>query len=91
MSMSKWQFGAMASWSYALYFLSNIAIFISHDILVVVFLTCTSLSKKMVHSDIKSNNILIDDDFNAKVSDFSMAKLLGIGKCHITTQVLVIM
>ncbi|KAE9601537.1 putative protein kinase RLK-Pelle-RLCK-V family [Lupinus albus] len=41
--------------------------------------------KQVVHRDIKSSNILIDDDFNAKISDFGLAKLLGAGKSHITT------
>ena len=42
----------------------------------------------MVHRDIKSSNILIDDDFNAKLSNFGLAKLLGSGKSHITTKVM---
>lgn len=42
----------------------------------------------MVHRDIKSSNILIDEDFNAKISDFGLAKLLGAGKSHITTRVM---
>ncbi|GLT96503.1 hypothetical protein SLE2022_141190 [Rubroshorea leprosula] len=33
-------------------------------------------------------NILIDDEFNAKVSDFGLAKLLGAGKSHVTTRVM---
>ncbi|CAA2963683.1 probable receptor kinase At5g18500 [Olea europaea subsp. europaea] len=47
-----------------------------------------SIEPKVVHRDIKSSNILIDEDFNAKISDFGLAKLLGAGKSHITTRVM---
>ncbi|KAF5951431.1 hypothetical protein HYC85_009375 [Camellia sinensis] len=47
-----------------------------------------AIEPKVVHRDIKSSNILIDNDFNAKVSDFGLAKLLGAGKSHITTRVM---
>ncbi|KAK4769259.1 hypothetical protein SAY86_027409 [Trapa natans] len=47
-----------------------------------------AIEPKVVHRDIKSSNILIDEDFNAKVSDFGLAKLLGEGKSHVTTRVM---
>ncbi|KAG8370592.1 hypothetical protein BUALT_Bualt14G0133100 [Buddleja alternifolia] len=47
-----------------------------------------AIEPKVVHRDIKSSNILIDDDFNAKISDFGLAKLLGAGKSHIITRVM---
>ncbi|KAH6798835.1 Protein kinase superfamily protein [Perilla frutescens var. frutescens] len=47
-----------------------------------------AIEPKVVHRDIKANNILIDDDFNAKISDFGLAKLLGAGKSHIVTRVM---
>ncbi|KAK4755727.1 hypothetical protein SAY87_009484 [Trapa incisa] len=47
-----------------------------------------AIEPKVVHRDIKSSNILIDEDFNAKISDFGLAKLLGAGKSYITTRVM---
>ncbi|XP_010525575.1 PREDICTED: probable receptor-like protein kinase At2g42960 [Tarenaya hassleriana] len=47
-----------------------------------------AIEPKVVHRDIKASNILIDDNFNAKISDFGLAKLLSSGESHVTTRVM---
>jgi len=45
------------------------------------------LEPKVVHRDIKSSNILLDKQWNAKVSDFGLAKFLGSEKRYVTSYV----
>ncbi|NP_001142269.1 Probable serine/threonine-protein kinase At1g01540 [Zea mays] len=46
------------------------------------------LEPKVVHRDVKSSNILLDKHWNAKLSDFGLAKLLGSERSYVTTRVM---
>jgi serine/threonine protein kinase len=46
------------------------------------------LEPKVVHRDVKSSNILLDRQWNSKLSDFGLAKLLGSERSYVTTRVM---
>ncbi|KAJ9189787.1 hypothetical protein P3X46_001041 [Hevea brasiliensis] len=61
----------------------NIALDIAHALAYLHY----SCVPRILHRDIKPSNILLDEELNAYLSDFGLARLLEVSQTHATTDV----
>ncbi|XP_060194633.1 G-type lectin S-receptor-like serine/threonine-protein kinase SD2-5 [Lycium barbarum] len=83
-SLDKWIFGT----GYTQFTLDwKIRKRIIHDIAKGLAYLHEECMQRIVHLDVKPQNILLDDDFCAKVSDFGLAKLVDKDQSQIVTRI----